>query len=87
MIRSAQCKHRGQTQCPLSIFDDFIGMGVFGNEFLKLDVLESMLMVHCVVAGWGGAKEVWGDYVLCLLVWIRLSSHCSTCTSVNIAVC
>jgi hypothetical protein len=59
-------------------------MGVFGNDFY---VLENMLMVHCVAAGWGGAKEVCGEYALCLLGWIRLSSHCSTCILVNIAGC
>jgi hypothetical protein len=44
-------------------------------------------MVHCVAAGWGGAKEVCGEYALCLLGWFMLSNHCSTLISVNIAGC
>jgi hypothetical protein len=55
-----------------------------GNEIVKLDVLESMLMVHCVVGGWGGEKEVCEEFALCLLCRFRLSTHYFICISVNI---
>jgi hypothetical protein len=63
----------------------FIGMGAFGNEIVKLDVLACMLMAYCVAAGWGGGKEVCVEYALLLLGWFRLSSHYFLCISVHIA--
>jgi hypothetical protein len=44
----------------------FIGMDAFGNEIVKLDVLECMLMAYCEAAGSGGGKEVCVEHALCL---------------------